>query len=132
MKRLNFLFNIFLSIVFLTSSLSGYAGDLPCFSPSQLRLNKRDIFYTNNACYDAGLLRGIEFSLGNPTDMFFYFDQKDKYLHGKEMQRLVRFFFGFLAVPQELLWVNLSPYEKNRIIPEAIKKLDIGDRKSVV
>ncbi len=38
----------------------------------------------------------------------------------KEAERLISYFLAFLTVPEKDLWVNLSPYEKNRIVPKPL------------
>lgn len=44
----------------------------------------------------------------------------------KESAKLVRYFLAGLTVPEKDLWVNLSPYEKDRIIPEAFGQTEMG------
>ncbi len=44
----------------------------------------------------------------------------------KESEKLVRYFLASLTVPEKDLWVNLSPYEKDRIIPEAFGQTEMG------
>ena len=45
---------------------------------------------------------------------------------GFESQRLVKYFLAALTVPDNDIWVNLSPYERQRIIPEALGQTDLG------
>jgi SAM-dependent methyltransferase len=40
--------------------------------------------------------------------------------------RLIKYFLAALTVPENDLWVNLSPYEKNRIIPDAFGVTEMG------
>ena len=40
--------------------------------------------------------------------------------------QLVKYFLAALTIPEGDLWVNLSPYEKNRIVPEALGQTDLG------
>ena len=44
----------------------------------------------------------------------------------RESAKLVRYFLASLTVPEKDLWVNLSPYEKDRIIPEAFGQTEMG------
>jgi len=44
----------------------------------------------------------------------------------EEAGQLVKYFLAGLTIPEDDLWVNLSPYEKNRIVPEALGKTDLG------
>src|SRR5262249_12636164 len=43
-----------------------------------------------------------------------------------ESQKLIKYFLAALAVKEEDLWVNLSPYEKDRITPDAVRQTQIG------
>ncbi len=44
----------------------------------------------------------------------------------QESERLIRYFLAALTVPEEDLWVNLSPFEENRIIPEKFGQTELG------
>ena len=39
---------------------------------------------------------------------------------------LVKYFLAGLTIPEGDLWVNLSPYEKDRIVPEALGQTNLG------
>ena len=43
-----------------------------------------------------------------------------------EYTKLIKYFLASLAVPDENQWVNLSPYEKNRIIKDDFGKTEMG------
>jgi predicted house-cleaning NTP pyrophosphatase (Maf/HAM1 superfamily) len=43
-----------------------------------------------------------------------------------EYQKLIKYFLAALAVPDNEQWVNLSPYEKDRIIPDTFGKTEMG------
>ena len=43
-----------------------------------------------------------------------------------ESLRLIKYFLAALTVPEKDLWVNLSPYEKDRIVPEAFGQTEMG------
>ena len=43
-----------------------------------------------------------------------------------ESQRLVKYFLASMTVPKDELWVNLSPYENERIIPDELGKTGLG------
>ncbi|MBF0511327.1 MAG: hypothetical protein HQL13_03265, partial [Candidatus Omnitrophica bacterium] len=44
----------------------------------------------------------------------------------KESDRLIKYFLACLTIPENNQWVNLSPYEKQRIIPEDLGKTVLG------
>ncbi len=43
-----------------------------------------------------------------------------------EYSKLIKYFLAALAVPDEDQWVNLSPYEKDRIIPDGFGRTEMG------
>ncbi len=51
--------------------------------------------------------------------------QDDKVLKD-DANRLIKYFLASLTIPERDLWVNLSPYEKNRIVPESFGKTEMG------
>ncbi len=44
----------------------------------------------------------------------------------KESKKLIKYFLAALTTPEEDMWVNLSPYEKDRIIPKAFGQTEMG------
>ncbi|HQP10866.1 MAG TPA: nucleoside-diphosphate kinase, partial [Candidatus Omnitrophota bacterium] len=43
-----------------------------------------------------------------------------------ESEKLVKYFLASMTIPKDDLWVNLSPYENDRIIPEELGKTELG------
>ncbi len=76
------------------------------------------------------LLKGLKVYPDNPFRFDFLLDKG----HSKSSQgrleidagRLIRYFMTTLTIPEKDLWVNLSPYEKDRIIPEALGVTEMG------
>ncbi len=69
----------------------------------------------------------------NPTDPFkfdFIVNRGDVTLTDAQKQteysKLVKYFLAALAVPDTEQWVNLSPYEKDRIIPDGFGLTEMG------
>lgn len=75
-------------------------------------------------------LRGLKTYPGNPLQFDFVIDTGDDNLSGpvfeKEAKKLIKYFLAVLTVPEDELWVNLSPYEKDRIIPEGLGVTELG------
>src|ERR1700690_2035531 len=75
-------------------------------------------------------LKGITIHPENPLMFDFIINRGDKPLSAAEKQeeykKLVKYFLASLAVPDEDQWVNLSPYEKNRIIKDDFGKTLMG------
>jgi len=43
-----------------------------------------------------------------------------------DANRLIKYFLANLAIPEGDLWVNLSPYEKDHMIPDSLGKTELG------
>ncbi len=76
------------------------------------------------------MLKGLKVYPDNPFKFDFIVDSGNTGLAGDELkaesEKLARYFLASLTVPQDDLWVNLSPYEKDRIIPDALSQTDMG------
>ena len=76
------------------------------------------------------LIRGFKIHPDDPLKFDFLIETGDTHLQGKaleqESRQLIRDFWTALAVPKQDLWVNLSPYEKDRMIPDALGKTRMG------
>ncbi len=83
-----------------------------------------------SANYAPVILKGVKIHPENPLLFDFIVDNGDIGLKGealtKETTPLVKYFLASLAVPKRDLWVNLSPYEKERMIPEAFSTTEMG------
>lgn len=77
--------------------------------------------------YSYPLLLGVRLDPENPLKIDFIIDQADKGdLYQEEASLLVRYFLASLTLPEDELWVNLSPYESDRIIPEELSLTEMG------
>ncbi|HPB68361.1 MAG TPA: HEAT repeat domain-containing protein, partial [Candidatus Omnitrophota bacterium] len=76
------------------------------------------------------IMRGLTVYPENPLQFDFIIDTGDKDLDGpafeEESRRLIKYFLAALTVPEKELWVNLSPYEGHRIIPEGLGVTEMG------
>src|SRR5208283_4730414 len=43
-----------------------------------------------------------------------------------EANKLIKYFLASLTIPEKDLWVNLSPYEKDRIVPQSFGRTEMG------
>ena len=50
----------------------------------------------------------------------------DETLLRSEGRQALRYFFAALALPAQDLWVNLSPYENNRVAPDSLAQTELG------
>ncbi len=76
------------------------------------------------------LLKGMTINPENPLAFDFIVNAGDSNLKNEDLKnesmKLVKYFMAALTVPENDLWVNLSPTEKNRIIPENFGYTDMG------
>jgi uridine kinase len=82
------------------------------------------------------MLKGIKVHADNPFRSEFILDVGDgSPVPNKggvtpplqdESTKLIKYFLASLTIPEKDLWVNLSPYEKDRIVPESFGLTEMG------
>jgi hypothetical protein len=76
------------------------------------------------------VLKGIQLDAQNPFRFHFFVDSGDSKLSQEELKtessRLIKYFLASLTIPEKDLWVNLSPYEKDRIVPQEFGQTEMG------
>lgn len=83
----------------------------------------------------APILKGIKVYTDDPFRFDFVLSQSDStsavalanmdYLK-EESSKLIKYFLAALTTPEKDMWVNLSPYEKDRIVPESFGQTEMG------
>jgi hypothetical protein len=80
--------------------------------------------------YEPVIIKGLTVHKDNPFLFDFIVDIGQDRMSGeplkKEGEKLIKYFLASLAIPDKDVWVNLSPYEKNRMIPEVLGQTDMG------
>jgi WD40 repeat protein len=75
-------------------------------------------------------IRGLKIHPDHPFEMDFIVADHAPAEFGLPYDQLIhktgRYFLASLSMPEEDLWVNLSPYEKDRIIPSAFGLTEMG------
>ena len=75
-------------------------------------------------------LKGIVVNLQKPLELQFIVDTGKSSQNTSEIKeevnRLVKYFLAGLTIPEKDLWVNLSPYEKGRVVPESLGQTELG------
>ncbi len=82
---------------------------------------KLPIVSTSGVISTPAHLTGMVVDLQDPFRLSFIADPGDMVRSAsvrKEYERLIKYFLASLAIPEKDQWVNLSPYEKDRIIPD--------------
>ncbi len=76
------------------------------------------------------LLKGLKVYPNDPFRLDFILDKGNSNTSSdnlkEESSRLIRYFLASITVPEKDLWVNLSPYEKDRIVPDAFGQTEMG------
>src|SRR5208283_5492234 len=80
--------------------------------------------------FNPPILKGIKVHPDNPFHFDFILDKGDSELNNdqikNESSKLIKYFLASLTIPEKDLWVNLSPYEKDRIIPNSFGLTEMG------
>src|SRR5208283_1763645 len=75
-------------------------------------------------------LKGVVVNPQKPLEFQFIVDTgkgpQDTSSIKESASQLVKYFLAGLTIPEGDLWVNLSPYEKNRMVPVALGQTDLG------
>ena len=83
-----------------------------------------------SSTYYPPTFRGVQVHRDNPLILDFILDSGDSKLTlrnlGEVSLRLTKYFLTSLTVPDDHLWVNLSPYEKERVIPDDLAQTQMG------
>lgn len=80
-----------------------------------------------SSIYSYPVLKGMKINPENPLELEFFVDHADAdEVKPDDISRLVSYFLAVLTVPQDNLWVNLSPYEHDRIVPQSLGVTELG------
>ena len=80
--------------------------------------------------FNPPVLKGIKVHPDDPFRFDFILDKGDSTVIPESLNResikLIKYFLASLTTPEKDLWVNLSPYEKDRIVPESFGQTEMG------
>jgi len=75
-------------------------------------------------------LKGLVVNPHKPLEFQFIVDtgkgSQDVDFIKEESNRLIKYFLTGLTIPEGDLWVNLSPHEKDRMVPDALGQTELG------
>src|SRR3984885_5524764 len=121
------IFTIQVLISFLISSV---IGPLPMALASDFHLPVPGVMIHLSPPLDPPILKGIKVHPDNPFRFEFILDKGDSALSNiqlkEESSKLIKYFLASLTIPEKDLWVNLSPYEKDRIVPQEFGQTEMG------
>jgi|GEM_PF-3906286 len=96
----------------------------------ELDLPKPGTMVSTSPAFAPVLLKGLTVHPQNPLQFDFIVDTGDTNMGGEPLKaeslKLVKYFLASLTVPEKDLWVNLSHYEKDRIVPESFGATEMG------
>ncbi len=120
------IFSVFLSLIFPLS----FIIPSPAFAQSFLNLPPPGSMITLSQPFTPPLIKGIILHPDNPLNFSFIISKGDENIEGRafknEATKLIKYFLASLTIPEKDLWVNLSPYEKDRIIPKSFGLTEMG------
>jgi serine/threonine protein kinase len=116
-----------ISYIILSAFLINTLGPVPLAQAQELRLPVPGVLVRLSPPENPPVLKGVTVYPNNPFKFDFILDKGDASSDLKqESAKLVKYFLASITTPENDLWVNLSPYEKNRIIPESFGQTDMG------
>jgi hypothetical protein len=113
-----------ITVVFIANSI------VPVYAQSVTTLPAPGVRVGLSISYKPALLKALKVYTDNPFQFDFIIDTGDSQMVGKglkeESNRLIKYFLAAVTTPDTDLWVNLSPYEQNKIIPPSFGKTEMG------
>jgi len=116
---MNKLVSILTLVCFL---MTGQIGTFSLYA-QELRLPAPGVMVHLSPEFNPPILKGIKVHPDNPFQFDFILDQGDSFNSNSktpkqgdlklEATKLIKYFLASLTIPEDDLWVNLSPYEKH-------------------
>lgn len=119
-----FPYRILVLALFLFNSL-GYTS-----TPADIILPPPGSRVPLSPVFRAATLKGIKLHKDHPFQFDFILDHGDSRLSPEQLNaesaKFIKYFMAGLTVPDEDQWVNLSPFEQDRVMTSALKQTDLG------
>jgi len=120
---------VFFTVILLCFVVTSIMGPSPVYA-QDIRLPAPGVMVPLSPEFKPPILKGIKVHPDNPFRFDFILDRGDSQLSNDalkdESSKLIKYFLVSLTIPAKDLWVNLSPYEKNRIVPESFGQTAMG------
>lgn len=118
------------SLLLICFSLNTFLISLFSAGPAyaeNINLPKLGSMVSLSDSFTAPVLKGIVIDPANPLNLKFNIDTYSQDNVSKaEVEKLVSYFLAALTIDKNDLWVNLSPYEKERITNDSLAKTELG------
>jgi len=120
-------YSFFILLVFFVNTI----GPLPQAQADESCLPAPGMMVSLSPEFKPPVLTGIKIHPENPFRFDFILDKGDAGTKNiislrSESTNLIKYFLASLTIPEQDLWVNLSPYEKDRIIPQSFGQTEMG------
>ncbi len=102
---------------------------VPIPSRAELLLPAPGTLVTLSPAADLPILKGIKVHADNPLKFEFILDngrETGEVALKEQSSKLIKYFLASLTTPEQEMWVNLSPYEKDRIVPDSFGQTEMG------
>lgn len=124
-NNLKILLNAYICLVMILSPLSGYAQN---FHVSNLP--QPGTMVSSSGSFAPALVKGMVIHPEQPLNFEFIVDSGNDAVDpaniAQEGEKIAKYFLAALTVPENDLWVNLSPFESDRIIADGLGETVLG------
>jgi len=121
------LFKRVTSFALAASMFAAALGDLRPALAAELSLPAPTALMQASAAHELPTLTGMSFDAKDPARIRFLFDSNDEQGVEKAVaEEALRYFLAALALPEQALWVNLSPREPDRVIDATFATTELG------
>src|SRR5476649_2616701 len=119
-----------IALVAILAFLVNTLGPLPWARAEGFTLPAPGVMVRLSPPLDPPILKGIKVHPDNPFRFEFILDKGASELKNDQLKdessKLIKYFLASLTIPEKDLWVNLSPYEKDRIVPTRFGLTEMG------
>lgn len=113
-------------LVFLFYFLVNTVGVIPSAYAAPLSLPQPGVKVSISPPFNPAIFKGIKIYPHDPLRMDMLIDAGDDNYKQADALRMMRYFLAALTLPEEEMWVNLSPYEKMKIVPKSFGLTEMG------
>lgn len=129
--KVNLFKQLLLRLISVWLIFSFMLSGMPVYGQS-INLPATETMVFSSQDYMPVIMKGIKVHPDNPLLFDFILDTGKSALKitspqfKAESQKLIKYFLASLTIKEDDLWVNLSPYEKDRMIPKELGKTELG------
>lgn len=130
LKRSGFFFKLAAWVILVAFGATGALLPHPSYAQNIFQIPSPKAMLSATPGYVPSFVKALVVHPDNPFQFDFVIDTGHSKLTGdaleEQTKKLVRYFLATVTVPDNDQWVNLSPYEKDRIIPDEFAKTEMG------